>query len=426
MINSTWAEALGLCGSACGTTTQYPNARSAPASVQTAAFNALVNQNGLSDYTCPGCDPALVNAINGAGGLSAFQLSGLSTDPAQFAALDTADAGTPLSNLLSTTADGTPMTTTVSPDGTVVIATPGSSATVSTLSNFFEWLDAQITTTIDQVTDALISQIQGALDGIVPALAVIAAFALALTYWDGHISLRTLIFFLLSLGVVASATSSNGLYQQWVIFPAENLPTWWEGVFTNISNTAPAALFDNVYNKIYALEKQIIQAAPVSTLSVNSLWLALKISVADAVLQVAEWGMYIPFVATKLVIRIALVLGPVCIPFILFESTKGITSGWVRVILSALGSLLVADILLLIYSGIIKQALQTLTVTGTPDNDILGFGGFVGVALFFGFVAFFIPGVTAWRIFGAAGVAVPAAQRLMSGLIFKDAVKAAV
>lgn len=107
-INSTWADALRFCGSACGTTAQFPTAASAPASIQLAANSALINHNGLSDWTCGGCDPALVRALNAAGGPSAFQISGLSTDPATFAAADqnlsgflaglSGTGGTPLSS----------------------------------------------------------------------------------------------------------------------------------------------------------------------------------------------------------------------------------------------------------------------------------------------------------------------------------------
>src|ERR1700756_2841676 len=66
-ISSTWAEALAACN--CGTTAQYPTAASAPSSVQIAANDALINQNGLSDWLCAGCDPAFAAQVAAAGGV---------------------------------------------------------------------------------------------------------------------------------------------------------------------------------------------------------------------------------------------------------------------------------------------------------------------------------------------------------------------
>lgn len=88
-INSTWAEALAACN--CGSVSEYPSAYLAPSSVQTAAEVALLQQNGLSDYICADCDVPLTNAINAAGGPSAFasQIASLSTNPADYASLDT-------------------------------------------------------------------------------------------------------------------------------------------------------------------------------------------------------------------------------------------------------------------------------------------------------------------------------------------------
>lgn len=112
--NSTWAEALQLCG--CGTTADYPIAATAPASVQIAANDALINQDGLSDWLCAGCDPAFAAQVAADGGASAFQTSGLDTNPADFASADTA-AG--LAALLG----GSPTTTTPTGSGTTPATT---------------------------------------------------------------------------------------------------------------------------------------------------------------------------------------------------------------------------------------------------------------------------------------------------------------
>src|ERR1700761_6616480 len=77
-ITSTWQQALADCN--CGTTSQYPTAASAPANIQIAANNALINQVGLSPWLCDGCDPKFAAQVAAAGGPSAFQTSGLDTN----------------------------------------------------------------------------------------------------------------------------------------------------------------------------------------------------------------------------------------------------------------------------------------------------------------------------------------------------------
>lgn len=122
-INSTWAAALAACG--CGTTAQFPTAASAPASVQIAANDALINQNGLSDWLCPNCDPAFAAQVAAAGGAGAFQTSGLSTNPADFTAADTPGG---LASFLAGdggTSTGTPLST----GGGVSTAAGGGAAT---------------------------------------------------------------------------------------------------------------------------------------------------------------------------------------------------------------------------------------------------------------------------------------------------------
>lgn len=60
ITNSTWklfAPAAGVDVS------QYPSAMSAPAAVQTSVFQQIVSSNGLSDWTCPGCNAPLTNYL---------------------------------------------------------------------------------------------------------------------------------------------------------------------------------------------------------------------------------------------------------------------------------------------------------------------------------------------------------------------------
>ena len=59
-VPSTWRQ----YGSQLGVdTSAYPTAQSAPPAVQDAVFQQAVAKRGLSDWTCPGCNPALSSYI---------------------------------------------------------------------------------------------------------------------------------------------------------------------------------------------------------------------------------------------------------------------------------------------------------------------------------------------------------------------------
>lgn len=79
--NSTWRQYAQEIGVDLGL---YPTAASAPSSVQDAVFQQAVNQNGLADWTCPNCDPALVSYLNGTPGSGALPVfsNGSTAQPA--------------------------------------------------------------------------------------------------------------------------------------------------------------------------------------------------------------------------------------------------------------------------------------------------------------------------------------------------------
>lgn len=56
--NSTWRRYAGT-----QIASQYPTAADAPPAVQDAVFQTAVTRNGLGDWTCPGCNPGLVNYL---------------------------------------------------------------------------------------------------------------------------------------------------------------------------------------------------------------------------------------------------------------------------------------------------------------------------------------------------------------------------
>lgn len=57
----TWQQYAGQIGV---NLNQWPTAASAPPQVQDEVFGQAVSSSGLSDWICPGCDPALTNYLN--------------------------------------------------------------------------------------------------------------------------------------------------------------------------------------------------------------------------------------------------------------------------------------------------------------------------------------------------------------------------
>jgi hypothetical protein len=59
-LDSTWRQDAGAVGVDLN---QYPTAASAPPAVQDTVFQHTVQTVGLTPWTCPGCNPALVGAL---------------------------------------------------------------------------------------------------------------------------------------------------------------------------------------------------------------------------------------------------------------------------------------------------------------------------------------------------------------------------
>jgi hypothetical protein len=59
-LDSSWRQFAGAVGV---DTSQYPTAASAPPNVQDMVFQNTVQTVGLTPWTCPGCNPALVGAL---------------------------------------------------------------------------------------------------------------------------------------------------------------------------------------------------------------------------------------------------------------------------------------------------------------------------------------------------------------------------
>jgi len=226
--SSTWAEALAACN--CGTRAQYPTAASAPSSVQIAANDALINQNGLSDWLCAGCDPTFAAQVAADGGVGAFQTSGLDTNPADFASTDTAGG---LADFLAANGAGvteTGIDETGQPTG--AIAGTGAAANAAGIGRTTGGLTGGLTTPpalTTNVPDAP-PPTSGVLDQIV------RAFGNATSGWQAALAkIATDLFWLLA--AIEFFVMIIGLILQ------GERPNWWDVASTIIYWLFPIGLF---------------------------------------------------------------------------------------------------------------------------------------------------------------------------------------
>lgn len=259
--NSTWAEALSLCG--CGTTDEYPTAASAPPSVQTAANAALIDSVGLQPWLCAGCDVPLAAAIQADGRASAFDTADLSADPATYAALDTssglaaylaADSGTATAGggglTVSTTDPGTGATGTVG-TGTLASAAAASGATAQTATgnaqNPFTYLWNEYATGIAQPLQMEVAQLQTVAAPYLTILLTLMLIAMGTATNVGRMQADAFLYRAIRMSVVVAFTAvGSTYYQQYVIDLFGSLPTVFSNGILGANSTNPAAGFDIV------------------------------------------------------------------------------------------------------------------------------------------------------------------------------------
>jgi hypothetical protein len=424
-INGTWATYAPQAGVSLA---QYPTAASAPASVQTAVFYADFNNNGFSDWTCPGCDPAATAAIQAAGGAGAFAQG--STNPADYASLNTA---TGLQAYFAGNGLGSTAITTVGTDGlsvsTVDPGTPGAptgtlppvNSTPGALSLPFTWVYNQVITATQQEVTGDIGSVQTMVGHYLLPLAVLSLVVLLLRMLFGRYLIDHAAAWVARLALVVPLVAAGStLYTQFVVQPVFGFPQWWAqyiapagGQFTLSS---PAAPFDQVYTATAATEQKIWSEA-------HGLVDDIKVAVGD----VAAWllislslgALFIPFAVLTLLSDVLVVLGPILIPFALFQRTAFLFWNWVWATATVLLSLFAIDIVLVMYSNVMNALVTALGVTGTADNDMVGFWGASLVMVLLGFSAAYVPSLVS-RIGTGVAVSMASASYFMSAGPVRD------
>jgi type IV secretory pathway VirB6-like protein len=413
-LTGTWAQALSDCG--CGTTGQYPTAANAPASVQIAANSALIDQQGLSPWLCSGCDTAFTNAVAAAGGAGAFQTSGLSTNPTDYAAADSAGGLAGLFGGAATTSGSTIATN----SGGITVTAASVSSTPGTLSSPFSWEWNQIVSTTQNAVQGEIQAIQLMVAHYLPPLLVLAVIVLGISTWLGGTRYDTLVGFALRLVLVMPLVAGGSqLYQNWVVQPVMGLPAWWQSwVISGIGGaggglSSPVSVLDQVYNAVSsAADKMASTASPWHVAhAIEIVFVGLTAKILTGLGLAA---MFLAIAVTTVLTFVALIVGPIIIPLTLFAVTRQVFWSWAGVLGTLLLSLLAVDIMLTLYEANMTAMLGAMTLSGTPDTDAPSVIA-LGIMIFIlGSSVVFVPAMMA-RIGGGVAAALDGAAWYLAG-----------
>jgi hypothetical protein len=386
ITNSTWngtiAPATGLPKVGAGTA----NANgvmdlSYAEQKQGAAY--LYSKQGFSPWTCTGCNANLKQYVADQGGASAFSLSGSDQPSLTGSKQDTLTSG--MDEIAFTATDTSSST-----------ALPAVSSTASVLSSPFKWAYDQLITSTQQTVKSDITNLQTAVGTYSSLLLTLALVAMGIRLLFGQFIVdRYARFVLKACWVMPFIAVGSSLYQTYVVDPVMGLPSWWQGYLTTTSGyqntgSSPAALFDWVYNTTYAVEGQIWNSTP---WSFGAIEVAIALFGAQIVIMLSLAALFTAYAMLTLLALVMLIIGPVCIPFVLFEETSPLFRGWVWATVTLVLSMLAIDILLSLYATIMMALMKALAVTGTPQTDLPGFWGCALVMGILGWSARYVPRV---------------------------------
>ena len=405
ITNGTWAEALAACG--CGTTAEYPSSYLAPASLQTAAAAALIQQNGLGDWLCTGCDAAFTSQVAAAGGPSAFNLN-LSTDPADYASLDTSggladylaangagaitpvvavdETGQPVGAIAGTGAAVSAAGGVGGNAGNGTIASGASTAAVTAAGaggssfNPFTYLWNQYQAGVAQPLAGELAAVQAMIQGPLLALLSLAVIMMAIGAYAGR--LVTEVFFnrLLRIAAVVGLTSiGSTYYNEYVVQFFGGLPTWISNGILGSTSNNPAAGFDVVLHNF---------ASAVSNTWWNLPWGASTlfmdgpiIAVSFIIVVFATALMFTVWLIAQAILQLLIVMGPLLILAILFDHTRGWFDRWISAMMLMVFVTFTADLVSSLVLKVIIGAMNALPNLSGATEATQSVFNLVGIAL---------------------------------------------
>ena len=379
--DSTWAEALADCG--CGTTAEYPSAYLAPASLQVAANDALIDQNGLSDWLCSGCDAAFADQVAAAGGPSAFQTSGLDTNPADFASLDTAAGLQAYLAGDTTTTPQQPGITVTADTGGIAASAAAAGATGATAGasfNPFTYLWNQYSAAIAGPLAAELGAVQGMTQAPLTAILSLSVMMMAVGAYSGRFLMADFLNRVIRIAAVVALTGvGSPLYNEYVVQFFGGLPTWFSNNILGATSANPAAGFDVVVHQFAAATSNTWWNLP---WGVSSLFLdGPIIAVCFLIVFIAIALMFTVWLIAQALLQLLIVLGPLMVLAILFDHTRGWFDRWLSACMLMIFVTLAADMVTSIVLKVILGAMSTLPFSSDSAQATQDVFNMVGIAL---------------------------------------------
>ena len=420
--NQTIVPATGLAR--VGGDSQYANVKDLPLSVQEQGVRALINKNGISDYTCTGCNPAFASYVKSHGGESNFVLDGgtVPTDlPGGYVTPtgggNTAGSSATGSDITGAGSSGLPAISFTSEDGSSSASMPAVSDLPGPLSKPFTWLYKETITGTKDIVSSDIYAMQTAVGTYADVLITLALVCLCIRCLLGRYLVDRFARFVVTVGfVIPFITVGSTLYQTYVVDPVLELPSFWQKHLAtqngiDLAGSNPAAMLDAVYNQTYHVGIVILKATP-SWLSM--LWNAPIVGTAWIIIAFSLLAVFMAYAIITLLAMILLVIGPVMIPLVLFHVTAPLFHGWVRATITLVLSMLAIDVILNIFLSIMTNLMNALSITGTPDTDIPSVWGCALAMAVMGRSVKYVPSVIA-MIGGGVAVSLDSVSRHMSG-----------
>jgi TrbL/VirB6 plasmid conjugal transfer protein/Transglycosylase-like domain len=403
---ATWAEALADCG--CGTTAQYPSAASAPPSVQIAANAALIDQNGLSDWLCSGCDAAFATQVEANGGVGAYQTSGLSTSPAAYATADT-DLSGALAALGATggitvteagvTNNATGVTTAA--DGTTVTGF-GAGALGSNLGPF-TYLYNQFAGAVANPLENNLTAIQQLIQPYLGLLLVLMLIVIGIATMAGRMTASEMLYRAIRMSIVAAFLGvGSSYYNTYILQFFSGLPTTLSNAILGANTTNPAAGFDAIMHAFYIGVLNVWWQLPYGVTSVIVDGFLLGISTLIVLVFVAL--MFTVWMVAQVLLALLLTLGPLFFLALLFQYTDGWFYRWLNVLAAVVVATLAVDLLSSVIVGVILTYINTMpTAGGQASGATVGLIGVAGVVVVLSMTIAMLPRVLGF-IAAAAGI----------------------
>jgi type IV secretory pathway VirB6-like protein len=290
-------------------------------------------------------------------------------------------------------------------------------ATPGTLDLPYSWFYNVIITAFQQPFSSLLASMQLMVSSVLIPLLTLALMALSLRFLIArYVSIDQFSKFLIDMAfVIPFVAAGSYWYQTYVVNPVLGLPTFFQQYTAqaggSINLTTPASGFDAAYVGFFHAAEQVWHE---STGFWHSLWVAVVVTVALWFIIGAITEMFGAFLVATVLSFLVLLVGPLAIPCVLFQTTRKLFFGWVWVGATIILSLLAVELVLGLYMGVIHQMLMASQMSGTPDTDVPAFCGAAAGMVLLGVCMYFVkPMVEA--IGGAVAVGVDRAGYYATG-----------